>query len=158
MVCCRCNCSGRCQNCACVKRGLPCYSCLPKRLGNCVNIVWTQSSMAPASTASLPPPTMNSVPDTPPSPLPSPTSTARNISSVSTPSSQPLTLAANVPKTPPGDIVHTGGPDSLHDHEYNLILPQFAPMASPVFTWGACSSEPFIVCSILLMLKLCIGR
>ena len=83
-------------------------------------------------------------PREPSSPLPSPTSIAPNILSVSTPSSRPPTLTANVPKTPPGDIVHTGGPDSLLDTEYKLTLSQFSPMASPVFTWGACSSEYII--------------
>ena len=100
--------------------------------------------MGPAGMASLPPPMTNNIIETPPSPLLSPTSIAPNISSVSTLSSRPPTLAANVPNTSPGDIVHTGGPDSLLDPEYYLTLPQFAPMASPVFTWGACSSEPVI--------------
>ena len=37
MPCCRCNRSGRCRNCACVKANKPCSSCLPKRLGGCLN-------------------------------------------------------------------------------------------------------------------------
>ena len=35
--CCRCNGSGRCLNCACVKAGTPCSNCLPQRKGNCAN-------------------------------------------------------------------------------------------------------------------------
>ena len=37
MPCCRCNRSGRCRNCSCVKAGSTCQNCLPQRLGNCSN-------------------------------------------------------------------------------------------------------------------------
>ena len=37
MTCCRCNRSGRCRNCSCVKNGTLCQDCLPQRLGNCTN-------------------------------------------------------------------------------------------------------------------------
>ena len=37
MPCCRCNRSGRCRNCSCVKAGSTCQSCLPQRQGNCSN-------------------------------------------------------------------------------------------------------------------------
>ena len=37
MTCCRCNRSGRCRNCSCVKNGTLCQDCLPQRLGNCIN-------------------------------------------------------------------------------------------------------------------------
>jgi hypothetical protein len=35
--CCRCNRSGLCRNCSCVKAGNVCVSCFPKDLGSCVN-------------------------------------------------------------------------------------------------------------------------
>ena len=35
--CCRCNASGRCKNCVCVKDGQPCTICLPSRRGTCSN-------------------------------------------------------------------------------------------------------------------------
>ena len=38
MVCCRCNRSGRCKNCQCVKRGFACVDCLPSRQGACCNL------------------------------------------------------------------------------------------------------------------------
>ena len=63
MTCCRCNRTGRCQNCSCVKNGYKCENCLPLRLGNCANTVHTQlghSAPAPAvSTTSVPASTMN---------------------------------------------------------------------------------------------------
>ena len=36
-ACCRCNGSGKCINCSCVKSGSVCWSCLPLRKGNCAN-------------------------------------------------------------------------------------------------------------------------
>ena len=39
MTCCRCNRTGKCQNCACVKEGKECDNCLPGRLGRCGNRV-----------------------------------------------------------------------------------------------------------------------
>ena len=67
MACCRCYRTGRCQNCSCVKRGQPCPSCLPQRLGNCVNTVQTRSSTLAAADISLEPPPAepNSSPPTP---------------------------------------------------------------------------------------------
>lgn len=37
VACCRCNRTGVCQGCACVKAKRPCSSCLPSRLGTCLN-------------------------------------------------------------------------------------------------------------------------
>ena len=36
-MCCRCNGSGRCKNCSCVKNGSKCVDCLPARKGRCAN-------------------------------------------------------------------------------------------------------------------------
>ncbi len=53
MACCRCNRSGRCLNCKCVKSGSGCRSCLPLRLGNCENIVDTPLSEITDVTAAI---------------------------------------------------------------------------------------------------------
>ena len=37
VVCCKCSRSGLCRNCACVKAGKLCQSCLPSRLSKCLN-------------------------------------------------------------------------------------------------------------------------
>ena len=37
VVCCWCNASGRCKNCACKKAGRECLNCLPRRRGHCEN-------------------------------------------------------------------------------------------------------------------------
>ena len=38
VACCRCNRTGRCLNCACVKAGNSCHNCFPSRLGHCTNL------------------------------------------------------------------------------------------------------------------------
>ena len=55
--CCRCNKTGKCRNCACVKAGSKCHSCLPSRLGNCENLppdFRTISSIATTSASATP--------------------------------------------------------------------------------------------------------
>ena len=37
MACCRCNRTGTCKGCACVKAGERCAGCLPSKLGRCLN-------------------------------------------------------------------------------------------------------------------------
>ena len=37
MVCCKCNNTGLCRGCACVKAGRKCVNCLPGKLGKCAN-------------------------------------------------------------------------------------------------------------------------
>ena len=56
MSCCRCNCSGHCRNCSCVKSGKLCQGCLPQRLGNCTNTVVSTSNSQRVTT----------IPETPP--------------------------------------------------------------------------------------------
>ena len=52
MPCCKCNKTGRCKNCACVKAGKLCQCCLPSRLGQCLNATVRPDS--PTSTDTLP--------------------------------------------------------------------------------------------------------
>ena len=47
-VCCRCNGSGRCTSCVCVKAGRPCTDCLPSRKGHCCNNNFDDLSTPPA--------------------------------------------------------------------------------------------------------------
>ena len=54
MSCCKCNRSGRCRNCSCVKSGRTCQGCLPQRLGHCINVTLPlQRSSPETSTASI---------------------------------------------------------------------------------------------------------
>ena len=47
-VCCRCNGSGRCKACSCVKSGRSCVDCLPSRNGHCSNHGMHTSAVDPS--------------------------------------------------------------------------------------------------------------
>ena len=136
MTCCRCNRTGRCQNCACVKRGQPCQSCLPQRLGNCANTVQTQPSAlhpALANTSTQPSSlTLNRGPESPLSSLLS-TSDTFTIPHDLLLSSRPSSSVTTIPETPPRSSASENEP----------VLPRFTPMADPVFTWGEQDSTQF---------------
>lgn len=137
MTCCKCNRSGRCQNCSCVKRGQPCQGCLPQRLGNCVNTVHTQPSPSASNDMpSQPPPLTNSVPETLPSHSPPPYAV---LTSSQEPSLSPLTTNSvrNCSETAPYSNSNSRAP------EKTTMLPQFTPIADPVCTWGEYDSEHF---------------
>ena len=69
-MCCRCNRTGQCRGCACVKAGQPCSNCLPSRLGSCSNASHRQD---PTQSATLiPPPTPTPTPPTPSGRSPTP--------------------------------------------------------------------------------------
>ena len=77
MTCCRCNKSGTCANCVCVRNGAFCINCLPGRLNNCRNASGSPSippslnnESGPVSTdvESLPSNSETAVPLNPPPP------------------------------------------------------------------------------------------
>ena len=92
VLCCRCNRTGSCRGCACVKAGKRCSNCLPSKLGSCLNVSSSvtptqqqdpiscppcNSNPAPVSYSSLPPPVPTPSPVSPCSPPPpEPISTA----------------------------------------------------------------------------------
>ena len=60
MICCRCNRTGQCRCCVCVKAGKQCTHCLPGRLGKCSNAPTANPTVSgPSSsacqTAAIPP-------------------------------------------------------------------------------------------------------
>ena len=64
MSCCKCNLSGRCRNCSCIKSGRTCQGCLPQRLGHCTNVTLPlQCSSPETSTASIADETVAMPPD-----------------------------------------------------------------------------------------------
>ena len=153
MTCCKCNRTGRCRNCSCVKGGRQCQSCtcLPLRLGNCANTVLTQppptAITGPLSVPSFPPPTRK--PETPLARLPSLTSLP---DSSPEPSMPPLLPSSSVPETPSCSTDSNSNtntnlarvPEPPLDLECIPELPQFTPMADPTFVWGPHDSESFI--------------
>ena len=154
MTCCKCNRTGRCQNCSCVKKGKPCQSCLLQRLGNCVNTVQTRSSSSAFTDMPLtqpPPSTLNSAPETPP--------TGTSATSPSNQPSSPIRSESNpvrsIPETPLNSGLSPRAPENV------AVLPQFTPMADPVFTWGEygvnMTQNTLLTLSMLHMLKPCTG-
>ena len=146
-VCCRCNGSGRCKACSCVKSGRQCVNCLPARNGHCSNL-GILTSVNPEQTSSIIQDPSDAflesalnvaitVDLTPPPALPMPLSsrhtspTTRNLPDVHTtrdpsdaifdsPSSVSLTT---VDRTPPPS------------------LPAFKPMSCLNCTWGDLSGQ-----------------
>ena len=135
MTCCRCYRTGRCQNCSCVKRGQPCLSCLPQRLGNCVNTLQTRSSALAAADILLPPP------DEPNSTPPSP------VASQQEPSLAPSDAHSSAPvrdeyTTTPETSLHLD--DISPAPEIVATLPPFTLMAEPIFVGGEHHCTNFI--------------
>ena len=150
MTCCRCNRTGRCQNCSCVKNGRKCQNCLALHVGNCVNV----AQNAPAAQSSSTQPTNTDQPIIDSSTL---------SQSKDTPRKGSLRLPHNTLATPecatgPGSEVTCPAPDadSAASHqphlpssnqpatEATLSLPPFTPMATPTFCWGEYEAIHFI--------------
>lgn len=115
MACCKCNRTGRCQNCRCVKSGRLCQGCLPQRLGSCVNTAHT----------------------------PSPDVTDTDIASPSQPQNSTSTQPSMVPTSPqpPNPLI---GPNTQEDTSPPLQLPGFSPTIAGTFTWGSYDAPTFI--------------
>ena len=144
MACCRCNCSGRCQNCLCVKSGRVCQGCLPQRLGNCVNTVWTPPSQVAANIASLSPVSSSPGPSSS-SPFSPHTSPRLSPELLSSPEHHSEVATLRVAVTPQ---VHDSASEKV------LELPAFLPATSP----GVPVTLPLsLTSSMMFMVKLCIG-
>ena len=119
MTCCRCNRSGSCQNCSCVKSKTKCTNCLPGRLNKCVNSS-TPNSEDSSSNNSTIRQDESSASD-------------HCVSEVEAPLSNDATVSGNFTSivTDPSSIVEP-------------ILPAPSPIAEPTFTWGNIDSTTFI--------------
>ena len=58
MPCCKCNRTGSCKGCACVKAGKPYANCLPSKLGSCTNSSSTQKPSTASAQINTPPATV----------------------------------------------------------------------------------------------------
>ena len=113
MSCCKCNRSGRCRNCSCVKSGRTCQGCHPQRLGNCAN--GRQSSSQPASSDSNQPPNLNPQVD--------------HVNVLpETPTEVPISPAARCHDSTAG---------------LGVLAWPYPALQLPNFTWGSCSGETF---------------
>ncbi len=120
MRCCKCNRTGSCKGCACVKAKRLCMDCLPTKLGNCVNTKTTQTeSSTNSADAHLPSGSTR--------PILRPTLEESSLSDLPTP-------------TPNKDIEDI-------ESEPAVKLPTPTPPTAPLFSWGVHSAQDF--CPIL---------
>ena len=162
MPCCRCNRTGSCKGCACVKAGIPCTNCLPSKLGSCVN--------SPHNSSRIQQPSTEFIPINAPLPTGPPASDADaasiTISAISTSASDADAAAASITISGGGD--HDGGdhdvdycensrPESTDldpsstrcthsvtdTRESVCELPPYDATTDPHFVWGELDGETF---------------
>ena len=139
-MCFRCNRTGSCRGCACVKARRQCSNCLPSKLGSCSNI---SSTPTPSTTT----PTMNqSATNTNTMPsltLASNSSSALSGSAISAQSALRGNGATSTPGTQSDSATSTQLADSILCPPRPQQLPTFQPMNTPVFSWGIHNAEDF---------------
>ena len=153
VLCCRCNRTGQCRGCACVKAGNLCSNCLPSRLGSCSNV----SPANNANTMNRHVPIHNEM-STTTTPISSRTATTPTTSCSHTPAAAAASLAvsnsevASTPETliqqQPNSNSSTpqcSGPSQRPSVPPPPLpnLPIFKPMADPNFAWGETDTVTF---------------
>ena len=131
MVCCRCNKSGYCRNCACIRAGKSCQGCLSSRLNKCSNI-------------SLATRTPTNPPQAPPTPVPM--SAANPTKYLNTTLSQSATATAtgqSCIQTRRNTVLSQD--DSVHTILLapTIKLPDSSSTVDATFTWGNHTSIDF---------------
>ena len=143
--CCRCNGSGLCRNCSCVKAKRACYDCLPGRNDRCCN---RASLITPCS--------------------PTPCSTTSVAPEVNTDASAALGLLSATSLASLGSTGHFWGPQEEVEESPQLEptpgavcppLPSFKPASNSSFVWGECDSGVLVhqMNVALILKKRCIG-
>ena len=134
VLCCRCNRTGSCRGCACVKAGKQCSNCLPSNLGSCSNVSSTPipSMATPTVNQSA---TNRTMPLTPASNSPF----ASCGSATSAPTENGVTGAPGVFQL----LLYTQQLDSISCPPWPHQLPTFQPMSMPVFSWGIHNADDF---------------
>ena len=124
VLCCRCNRTGSCRGCACVKARKQCSNCLPSKLGRCSNI-----SSTPIPSAATP--TTNQ----------STTNTTLLLTSASNGSPTSCENGATGASDTSATLMRQM--DSITCPPCPQQLPIFQPMSTPVFSWGIHNAEDF---------------
>ena len=152
VLCCRCNRTGQCRGCACVKAGNLCSNCLPSRLGSCSNV----SPATNANTMTRHVPVHNEMSTT--TPISSRTANPSTTSCSHTPAVAAASLAvsnsevASTPETliqqQPNSNSTTpqcSGPSQRLSVPPPLLpnLPTFKPVADHNFVWGETDTVTF---------------
>ena len=141
MACCRCNRSGRCLNCRCVKSGSFWHGCLPQRLGQCANTDGPQLSQdmgAPQHLNSQSANVRRSLSTTP-----SPTPTSSLLSPTLSTNTQ-LSSANLLSTTSITPVTVTRPPFWSAPEFMSPELPTFSPVADAFFSWGPLDSSTFV--------------
>ena len=133
LCCCRCNGSGKCKNCVCVKAKRLCTNCLPARRGCCSNTKHSMST-SPALSAASDSPALSAASDSPASDSPVPPATYQPQQSLMRFSPQ-----LRVPQSTASVVA----PALVSPINANS-LPSPVPMDDPRFTWGEIDSATFI--------------
>ena len=132
-VCCRCDGSGRCRSCACVKSGRPCVDCLPSRKGHCCNS--THASTNPPGPAT----DDEDRPSSFPSAGTSDTTNDYDIQELLTSSPGP---SSGISAILDDVIMDASNPDPLEEIHVRT-LPSFKPAQNMTASWGDLSGEEF---------------
>ena len=126
VLCCRCNRTGSCRGCACVKAGKRCSNCLPSKLETCSNASPTPAPIAATLTLTAIQSAATPIPRGP----------ATNVLDMNgVPGS--LSDSQATSDTP------TQHPDSISFPPCSPQLPTFQPTSMPVFSWGNHNAEDF---------------
>ena len=121
VVCCRCNRTGQCRGCACVKAGKLCSSCLPSRLGSCSNVGRRQDPVSCETTTTYTPANLSTT-STAVSPSPTPVCEV-----VSIPDSSSQNQSTSNPRNESSSLSPAPTP----------VLPPYDPMREQDFLLGA---------------------
>ena len=143
VACCRCNRTGRCGNCACVKAGSRCHDCLPSRLERCYNTSVGQ----PTATTSLANPDSTAY-----SVYPARTIASAEASAVASTVATAVSLvpAFGEGASPPATVILSLGRESATDNTAAILTNQ--PPATLLseatqdnlnFTWGLTDAVSF---------------
>ena len=129
--CCRCNGSGLCKNCSCVKAGKACVDCLPSKRQRCSNTCHQPCPLSPIPS----PPAAQPRSDTSPQRATPRHDALQLMQQQGTPTSQPQTV-------PAGSTDSISGPFQLVPTKISK-LPEFNPLTGPAFVWGTVDSVSF---------------
>ena len=156
VLCCRCNRTGQCRGCACVKAGNLCSNCLPSRLGSCSNVspainanimirhvpVYNETSTTtPTSSRTATTPTSTTSCSHTPAAAAAAASLAVSNSEVASTSE---TLIQQQPNSNSSTPQCSGSPQRPSVPPPPLPnLPIFKPMADPNFVWGETDTVTF---------------
>ena len=132
--CCRCNASGRCQNCSCNKSNKECSNCLPLRRGHCTNPPKQSSAATPSATT-------DQVTTEDAQPFSTPVTSEEvhpQLAQITNDEAQPLLTQPTSLEAPVSD-----GEDSIRGNTSYGNLPSFPPLQANNFRWGNIDEETF---------------